>query len=253
MKYLPMKHIVYASALHAVSAIDYMKLDPCKLLCHMEHTIDQCKLVTSTAAACKNLYWKSGSKQNTHIERVHDDSLIPVSFADSMSILRVGKGGCEKACESHDECFDRGSECKLSGVCLNLFWNRGTPIRSQMSSCYDLSGEACDDATPILCGGEQPLALSDQRGSQPTNRTNDSSGSSSLGEPQGSDYTDDSSSGSSADSSSSTGSSSGSNGTASPQSDEDRTMRAQKTPSDAAGVFVAPTIMMLVVPLFTRL
>lgn len=163
-------------------AVDYMKLDPCKLVCHMQHTIDKCKLVKTTPDTCTNLHWVDDSRRSVIIDRLPDQGTVPVKYSDTLAILKVGKNGCDALCDSHDACTEIGSECKVSGVCLNLFWNRGSPSRIQMTSCYELSTGGCDDGTPILCGDEaDPVRLNDitdpSTGSPTAARNNNSSGS----------------------------------------------------------------------------
>jgi hypothetical protein len=140
---------------------EYLNLNPCRLLCHMEHSIDQCKLVSTHATVCSNFFWSDETKSGTVIDRIREDEYVQISFDEAVEILRVGKNGCEKLCEEHADCVDIGSECKTNGTCLNLFWNRGSPKRSEMSSCYQLSAEGCNDGTPILCGNDKVLQMSD--------------------------------------------------------------------------------------------
>ena len=135
-----------------IRAFEHHDLNPCRLMCHMEHTIDQCKLVSTTASDCTNFYWSDSTKTQTVIDRVAEDDYVPISSRETLDILSVGKNGCEKLCEDQPECIDIGSECKVNGVCLNLFWNRGNPARANMTSCYQLAEVGCDDGTPILCG-----------------------------------------------------------------------------------------------------
>ena len=154
MRYLSSKYFVVSLVAPHGFGIDYIQLDSCKLLCHMEHTIDKCKLVSTTPSECTNLYWTDGTRLATVVDRVPDDHFIPITTSESVSILKVGKNGCEKVCHSHDACVENGSECKTNGVCLNLFWNRGSPVIDQMTTCYGLSAEGCNDGTPILCSDE---------------------------------------------------------------------------------------------------
>jgi hypothetical protein len=150
-------------------AVDLLSLDPCKLLCHMQHTIHQCKLVSTTTTFCKNLYWTNGNKSETVIDRLQEDEYLSIGYEEAASILKVGKSGCDKLCETHPECVDIGSECKVNGVCLNLFWNRGQPNRAEMSSCYQLSPDGCDDGTPVLCGSEKSVSWNHAEGGTVTN------------------------------------------------------------------------------------
>jgi hypothetical protein len=138
----------------SADGIDYMRLNPCRLVCHMEHTIDQCKLVESNSAICSNFYWSNAGRDSTVIDRIREDEYQEITFQEAIDILRVGKSGCDKICESHPECVDIGSGCKPEGVCLNLFWIRGQPSRTKMESCYQLAAGGCEDGTPILCGNE---------------------------------------------------------------------------------------------------
>lgn len=163
-----------------------MKLDPCKLVCHMQHTIDKCKLVKTTPDTCTNLHWVDESRRSVIIDRLPDQGTVPVKYADTLAILKVGKNGCDALCDSHDACTEIGSECKVSGVCLNLFWNRGSPSRNQMTSCYELSTGGCDDGTPILCGDDaDPVRLNDRTdpsSSSPTAARNNTSTGSGVGD-----------------------------------------------------------------------
>ena len=143
-------------------------LNPCRLLCHMQHTIDACKIVDTDDKLCRNFYWTDSSKQSTVVDTVAEDEFVRVEFAESVTLLKAGKGGCEKLCQQHHECIDVGSSCKSSGVCLNLFWNRGAPIKRQMSTCYQLSAAGCEDNTPVLCGSERPRERSRTRGTAAT-------------------------------------------------------------------------------------
>lgn len=127
-------------------------IDPCQLLCHMEHSLDRCKLVSTNGDKCKNLFWDSEDKQAIIVDTIEDVDLDAVSSAEVVELLKVPRGGCERVCQSHDACVDIGSECKMNDVCLNLFWNRGSPVRTNMTTCYELSEGGCDDGTPILCG-----------------------------------------------------------------------------------------------------
>ena len=148
------KGIMFSVLLVGSEAIDYMKLDPCRLMCHMEHTIDECKLVTSKSDICANYFWLDTRRNSTIVDKVPDEDFVQIYLTDAINILKVNKGGCEAICKAHADCVDSGSECKLSGVCLNLFWNPGTPVRTEMSTCYQRSEEGCNDGTPILCGNE---------------------------------------------------------------------------------------------------
>ena len=150
--------------LHAASVLGEVQetLNPCRLLCHMEHSIDSCKIVESESISCKNFYWTDESKTSTTVDKVAEDEFVPVEYSETITLLRVGKGGCDKLCKEHGECIDKGSECKSNGVCLNLFWNRGAPVRENMNSCYQLSATGCEDSTPVLCA-EEPAKQSDVR------------------------------------------------------------------------------------------
>ena len=139
-----------------VFAEDFALLNPCRLVCHLEHSIDSCKIVESETKACTNFYWTDASKHTTVVDKVTDDDYVAMEYAEAVVLLKVGKGGCEKLCQKHVECIDIGSDCKSSGVCLNLFWNRGEPVRDTMTTCYQLSASGCEDATPVLCGPEAP-------------------------------------------------------------------------------------------------
>ena len=144
----------FASILQVARGIDLMKLDPCRLLCHMEHSVDECKLVSSKAEKCENLFWTGEERKSTIVDRIQEDYYIPLDPSEAVQVLKVHKDGCDEICESHTECINRGSECKLSGVCHNLFWKPGPPHRMEMTTCYQLAEELCDDGTPILCGNE---------------------------------------------------------------------------------------------------
>ena len=133
-------------------AVDIIGLNPCRFMCHMQHSMDQCKLVSTTKQNCVNFYWTGSGKDGTVVDRVPDDEYGIISTAEAIDTLKIGKNGCERLCEEHPACVDNGSECKDSGVCLNLFWHKGVPSREQMRSCYQLADEGCDDGTPILCG-----------------------------------------------------------------------------------------------------
>ena len=145
-----------------VKGFDYLNLNPCRLLCHLEHSIDHCKLVTTTSSLCENFFWVDGSMSATVIDRLQEDEYVQIPFKQVVDLLKVGKNGCENLCEEHADCVDVGSECKVNGVCLNLFWNRGSPNRAGMTSCYQLSPDGCNDGTPILCGNERNLRFSDE-------------------------------------------------------------------------------------------
>ena len=131
---------------------DFLRLDPCRLMCHLEHSLDHCKLVSTAPDTCSNFFWLNSTRDATVIDRSPEGEYVTISTKEAVDILRVGKGGCEAICESHPECVDSGSECKLSGVCLNLFWTPGSPSRDKMTTCYQRALDGCNDGTPILCG-----------------------------------------------------------------------------------------------------
>ena len=128
-------------------------VDPCKLICHMEYTIDLCKLVFADGIICRNAFWTDDNKDAMVVDIVIEDDAIPVSIADAVALLRAPKGGCEKLCKSHESCIETGSNCKENDTCLNLFWNRGRPVKEKMTTCHSLDlGADCPDVTPVLCG-----------------------------------------------------------------------------------------------------
>lgn len=135
-----------------IRSLSSSTVDPCKLLCHLEHSVDKCKLVTTTSSFCENLFWESADKNAIVVDTIKDVDLDHVLPTDAIGLLKAPKGGCDKICQGHDACVDIGSECKGNDVCLNLFWNRGSPVRSNMTTCYELSSDGCDDGTPVLCG-----------------------------------------------------------------------------------------------------
>jgi hypothetical protein len=134
-----------------VTAIDLVALNPCKLMCHMEHSLDACKLVATSPTDCSNFFWVDDSKSATVVDRVAEPEYVTVTPIDCVRLLRVGANGCAKVCAGHELCREIGSECKNNGVCLNLFWNPGPLIREEMTWCYGLSDEGCFDGIPILC------------------------------------------------------------------------------------------------------
>ena len=128
-------------------------VDPCKLLCHMEYTVDLCKLVFADGTTCRNAFWADENQDSIIVDIVFEDDALPVSVEDAISILRAPKGGCEKLCKFHDSCIETGSNCKENDTCLNLFWNRGRPFTGNMTTCHSLdAGVECPDVSPVLCG-----------------------------------------------------------------------------------------------------
>lgn len=127
-------------------------LDPCLLACQLENSVDVCKLVHSENKYCKNMYWANSTRTGLIVDIVHDEDDILVEIQELVDLLRAEKGGCEQVCKNHRECMYIGSSCKPNNTCLNLFWNRGVPVASQMTTCYESPGEGCYDAVPVLCG-----------------------------------------------------------------------------------------------------
>lgn len=130
-----------------------LSLDPCRLACHLEHSVDICKLVESADDQyCKNLYWAYSNKTSLFVDIVQDEDDIRVLVSELVGLLKAEKGGCEQMCKAHDECIHIGSNCKPNDTCMNLFWNKSHPVASEMSTCYEYPGNECYDAVPVLCG-----------------------------------------------------------------------------------------------------
>ena len=137
--------LVGGSSIHPV--------DPCKLACHMENSVDMCKLVFADGATCRNAFWVDENRDSIIVDIVLEDDALPLAVEDAISILRAPKGGCEKLCKNHESCIETGSNCKENDTCLNLFWNRGHPVAGNMTTCHSLdSGVDCPDVSPVLCG-----------------------------------------------------------------------------------------------------
>lgn len=128
-------------------------VDPCKLICHLENSIDLCKLVYADGSICRNAFWTDENQDSLIVDIVLEDDAVPVTVDDAIAILRAPRGGCEKLCKYHDSCIETGSNCKENDTCLNLFWRRGRPARGNMTTCHSLDlGEDCPDVAPVLCG-----------------------------------------------------------------------------------------------------
>ncbi len=156
------------------SAFNHL-VDPCKLICHMENSVDLCKLVSADGTTCRNAFWVDENQDSMIVDIVVEDDAIPVSVEDAIAILRAPKGGCEKLCKSHDSCIETGSNCKENDTCLNLFWNRGRPVPGNMTTCHSLdSAVDCPDVTPVLCGrfGDVKSLTADSTGVVQTDASN---------------------------------------------------------------------------------
>jgi hypothetical protein len=143
---------LFSVVFHQVAGFNHL-VDPCKLICHLENSIDLCKLVSADGPICRNAFWTDEEQESLVIDIVFEDDAIPVLVDDAISILRAPRGGCEKLCKFHDSCIETGSNCKENDTCLNLFWRRGRPDRGNMTTCHSLDFEAdCPDVAPVLCG-----------------------------------------------------------------------------------------------------
>lgn len=127
-------------------------LDPCRLACHLEHAVDICKLVESDNESCKNMYWTANNKTSLFVDIVRNDDDLLVHVSELITLLRADKGGCEQMCKSHEQCIHIGSNCKPNDTCMNLFWNKGQPVESELTTCYESPGAGCEDVVPVLCG-----------------------------------------------------------------------------------------------------
>jgi hypothetical protein len=141
--------IIYTTT---VASIIDIGLNPCRLICQMENSIDKCKLVSVDGNICRNMYWKDSSKQNLIVDIIQDETDVTISVEEVTKILMAPPGGCEKICKNHDSCIETGSSCRENHTCQNLFWNKGNPVTGQMTTCFELDVGGCDDGTPVLCG-----------------------------------------------------------------------------------------------------
>jgi hypothetical protein len=125
------------------------KMDPCKAVCGLTHSADECKLVLRQGNSCVRLFWSDSNKQETHFSvRVAAGSEIQVTVAEADELLMAENNDCLKICKDNPKCKLQDSFCSDNGTCKSLFYE-GTPVRADLKVCYE--PDCSKQATPVLC------------------------------------------------------------------------------------------------------